>query len=208
MNGTQIISRFEKMGAKVNLIATSRSRLPVLNIHSAGNGRSSKDEVFDLTIPDGFSAEVLDCKPSERHLLLMLKGDGDYKAKFLCGHDERHWFVAGVPEAAGASTVVQAKRALMPKDVADETVRKGLKSSKALRRRNKAFIRQGEWFFTPDPWLCPFRRSSSLRTNPWYSSGWRQASPNGVRMQVWRRNCICLRQEDAVGRRLQDSPCI
>ena len=37
------------------------------------------------------------------------------KQKFLCGHDERHWFVAAVPEdARGVTGVVAAKAALQP----------------------------------------------------------------------------------------------
>jgi len=73
----------------------------------------------------------------------------DIKDKLLCGHDERHWFVAGVPEYA--STVVTAKEALKPDAVrAREQGTKG-KWRKRLRRKTDVFIRQGEWFFIPAP---------------------------------------------------------
>ena len=72
--------------------------------------------------------------------------NGD-KAKFLCGHDERHWFVAGIPESAPVGTVRQAKEALKPADVQIAQARKGLKARARGRRKNAAYIRQGEWFF-------------------------------------------------------------
>src|SRR5262249_8677602 len=70
---------------------------------------------------------------------------------FLCGHDERHWFVAGVPESAPVGTVRQAKEALKPAEVRTAQALKRLKGEARDRRRNAAFVRQGEWFFLPDP---------------------------------------------------------
>jgi len=93
----------------------------------------------------------------DRHLLLMVRqpserpGLPDTKDKFLCGHDERHWFVAGIPEAAPVSSVVTAKEALKPDLVRNlESGKKG-KRNKRNRRRTEVFIRQGEWFFIPVP---------------------------------------------------------
>src|SRR4051812_15315887 len=55
------------------------------------------------------SLEVIDVRPRDRHLLLLARVAGE-KSKFLCGHDERHWFVAAVPEAArGVTGVATAK---------------------------------------------------------------------------------------------------
>jgi hypothetical protein len=48
--------------------------------------------------------------------LLLVRGAGE-KRKFLCGQDERHWFVAAIPESAPVGTVRQAKEALKPPDV-------------------------------------------------------------------------------------------
>jgi hypothetical protein len=40
---------------------------------------------------------------------------GGEKNTFLCGHDEKHWFVAAVPEAArGVNGVATAKAAPRP----------------------------------------------------------------------------------------------
>jgi len=55
---------------------------------------------------------VVDVDRSDRHLLLLVR-DGEEKSKFLCGHDDRHWFVAAVPEDARGVTGVAAA-ALQP----------------------------------------------------------------------------------------------
>jgi len=91
--------------------------------------------------------EVVDVRPRERHLLLLVR-DGDEKSKFLCGHDERHWFVAAVPESArGVTGVTKAMHALQPEAVQGRLA--GVRPKNRLRRRNDAFVRQGEWFFVP-----------------------------------------------------------
>jgi len=84
---------------------------------------------------------VLQVCPKERHLLLYSRG-GD---RFLCGHDERDWFVAAVPKRV--STVREAKQALMPAEVWEEA--RLLRYSATNNRRNPLFVRQGEWFFVP-----------------------------------------------------------
>jgi hypothetical protein len=76
------------------------------------------------------------------------------RAKFLCGHDERHWFVAAIPEAArGVTGVVAAKVALQPPAVRDLIERRRPKDP--FRRRNAAYLRQGEWFFVPAVGIHP-----------------------------------------------------
>ncbi len=75
----------------------------------------------------------------------------DRRAQFLCGHDERHWFVAAVPESAPVGTVLQAKEALKPAEVQTAQGRQGLRAEARNRRKNAAFRRQGEWFFLPMP---------------------------------------------------------
>jgi hypothetical protein len=89
---------------------------------------------------------VLQKQGAERHLLLLAKGEaGSRKHRFLCGHDEREWFVAAIPGTA--STVLQAKEALKPAPVKWAQARKGLNARQANTRHNAAFRRQGEWFF-------------------------------------------------------------
>ena len=84
----------------------------------------------------------------ERHLLLTVR-DGQQFDRFLCGHDEREWFVAAVP--GGASSVRQAMDALQPHGVREALARSHVSSRKRYSRKNRAFRRQGEWFFVPEP---------------------------------------------------------
>ena len=94
-------------------------------------------------------AEVVDVAPADRHLLLLVRREEE-KAKFLCGHDERHWFVAAIPEdARGVTGVETAKAALQPAMVAARAAR--LPRKRRFDRRNPVYLRQGEWFFLPEP---------------------------------------------------------
>jgi hypothetical protein len=100
---------------------------------------------------DEVDVEIVDARPNDRHLLLLVRS-GAAKSKFVCGHDERHWFVAAVPEEArGVTGVAEAVRALQPETVQEAASRKRWASP--YSRRNSAFRRQGEWFFVPVPEL-------------------------------------------------------
>jgi hypothetical protein len=95
---------------------------------------------FDLAFAgsgEPSDAIVVDVAPADRHLLLLVR-TGAEKRKFLCGHAERHWFVAAIPDGVrGVTGVRTAKAALLPP---------------ALRGQ-RAYLRQGEWFFLPAPEL-------------------------------------------------------
>src|SRR6202035_490038 len=114
-----------------------------------------KGEFFEIVRQPGAEAEiaVLDVQPADRHLLLLVR-EGKDKSKFLCGHDERHWFVAGIPEAAPVGTVRQAKEALKPADVRIAQASRALRAEPRSRRKNSAYVRQGEWFFLPTAGLA------------------------------------------------------
>ena len=99
---------------------------------------------------------VLDRRPSRRHLVLMLTnrdsaGRSNLRVRFLCGHDERHWFVASLPEYARVTTVTQAMEVLKPEFVREAQARFHVRPDERNRRRNAGYVRQGEWFFVPDP---------------------------------------------------------
>jgi hypothetical protein len=72
--------------------------------------------------------------------------------KYLCGHDERDWFAAAVPDT-GAASVAVAKEALKPAAVRLLIAAKRVKRQHRNRQCNAAFVRQGEWFFVPVPWF-------------------------------------------------------
>ncbi len=123
-------------------------------------------EFFEITRdPRAVRVEVIDARPRARHLLLLARtGPAGRKEKFLCGHDERHWFVAAVPGRSVAS-VETAMEALKPVPVRQRQDRVGVRRKRRHRRRNEAFIRQGEWFFLPEPNL-PVDRHRVLRGEP------------------------------------------
>lgn len=163
MNAKSIESRFAEMGARMKLREIpSRWRQgdhtwldPVdfaMDIRKDGAG-----QFFELRVPTHLSPSldvtVTQAEPKQRHLLLFIRKAGDKPQldRFLCGHDEREWFVAAVP--GGASSVRQAMDALRPKDVHEALTRHHVSSAKRYERKNRAFRRQGEWFFVPEPTL-------------------------------------------------------
>ena len=139
--------RFEAIGARVRIGRTPWLGMPEIDVRSDRRG-----EYFSLAFRGRGPAvelDVVDAWPADRHLLLLVR-NGEEKSKFLMGHDERHWFVAAVPESArGVSGVAEAMRALQP-DVVREAVRRR-RPKDQFRRKNEAFVRQGEWFFVPEP---------------------------------------------------------
>jgi hypothetical protein len=138
--------KFVQIGARLKLAGRARSGV-TLDIQTDRRG-----EFFAIAPPlrSEASVEVLDVQPADRHLLLLVR-EQDAKHKFLCGHDERHWFVAAIPELAPVGTVRQAKEALKPREVVSAQNRAKLAGRKRERRKNAAYFRQGEWFFLPYP---------------------------------------------------------
>src|SRR5438552_5772488 len=143
--------RFAAVGARLKVAEGPWRGEPRIDVRSDARG-----EYFDLRFagrePD-VELEVVDVQPRDRHLLLLARV-GAEKSKFLCGHDERHWFVAAVPEAArGVTGVATAKAALQPDAVRALVQRKRPKDP--FRRRNAAYLRQGEWFFVSAAGMNP-----------------------------------------------------
>jgi hypothetical protein len=150
MSTEMLERRFAAIGARVRIAGDGRGE-PRINVRSDRRGEffevrfAGNGNVVDLA--------VVDVDRAARHLLLLAR-DGADKSKFLCGHDERHWFVAAVPESArGVSGVASAMVALRPEVVRDAVDR--VRPKGAFRRRNAAYVRQGEWFFVPAPEARP-----------------------------------------------------
>jgi hypothetical protein len=143
-------SKFARIGARMKVADRPARRNRMAGAGSLDVRADAKGEFFEIVRPSESEVEVtvLDVRPPDRHLVLMVR-EGKEKSKFLCGHDERHWFVAGIPEAAPVGTVRQAKEALKPAEVRVAEARLGLGANARDRRKNTAFIRQGEWFFLP-----------------------------------------------------------
>ena len=149
---------FEKIGAKLKFVKVfeqpqnrrglrqSPYQIDIIN--------QSGVEMFEIQVngrmEDNLEFSVLEVKPQDRHLVLLARevdseGMALNKEHFLCGHDERHLFVASV---AGVSTVDQAKDSLKPRFLRLRET--GMNAQKRHRRKTKNFKRQGEWFFIPD----------------------------------------------------------
>jgi hypothetical protein len=158
MSGELLERRFAAIGARVRIADGPWRGEPRIDVRGGSFhiGFARGDAEVEL--------EVVDVRPHDRHLLLLARVDGE-KSKFLCGHDERHWFVAAVPEGArGVTGVAAAKAALQPAAVREVVERTRPKDP--FRRRNAAYVRQGEWFFVPatiDPPSAFVLRDEPLR---------------------------------------------
>jgi hypothetical protein len=151
MDHTFLKRHFERIGARLQL---SEGIVPRRRVNGGlvtlDVQKDARGEFFDIsTLPHAKAeVEVLDVQPSDRHLLVLVR-ENSQKHKFLCGHDERHWFVAAIPESAPVGTVRQAKEALKPIEVQRLQSRVRLDAKARNRRKNAAYKRQGEWFFLP-----------------------------------------------------------
>ncbi len=149
---------FEKIGAAVSVVFVTnhrtRGRVTLEQPPARLNVITKKGkELFEIAIrkdvADRLDLSVLEVLPKDRHLVLLSKqlndkGDVVTKNHFLCGHDERHLFVASVESV---TTVAAAKTSLKPEEILHNET--GLNARKRNRRKTKAFKRQGEWFFIP-----------------------------------------------------------
>jgi hypothetical protein len=158
---TEVLERrFGAIGARVKLVRSTARREGLLDV-----GVDRRGEYFELRVAGarGISTTVLDADRDDRSLLLLVDEEGE-RSKFLCGFDERHWFVAAVPESArGVCSVATAKDALQPEAVREAVAR--VRPRDRFRRRNAAYVRQGEWFFLPQ-WTLRVDERDILRNEP------------------------------------------
>ena len=138
---TAVIDKFEQIGARARIRPWRELGIDVRS--------DRRGEFFELLVPGSVELEVLQARPRERHLVLLARGED--KLRFLCGHDERHWFAAAIPDNARVTTVSQAMDALKPPAARDGERR--VRGKLRNRRRNPAYVRQGEWFFVTAPYL-------------------------------------------------------
>lgn len=199
---------FEKMGARIKLDPGPSWRRGF----SIDIGRDAEGEFFSFrgsnAAIESLRTAVVDLRPEDRHLLLMVK-EGETKHKFLCGFDERHLFVAAVP-GQSVKNVPEAMEALKPGIVKERELKVGVKGQGRRRRKNAAYIRQGEWFFIPEPHFSPdpklvLRKEPIRRGNGGkphmcefvYRSGGETVyvnsdHPNGITQAQW--NALCHRE--------------
>ena len=157
MNDKHLTQKFAEMGARLRMTNAVRPRrgfgAPGPFALDVQTGLQGEFFLIGVRPRTAVEMEVVDIRPPDRHLLLLVT-EGIERHHFLCGHDERHWFVAALPESAGGvGTVKAAMEALKPAEVKQAQAEKGIKGKDLRRRRNAAYIRQGEWFFLPVPHL-------------------------------------------------------
>jgi hypothetical protein len=170
MNRRSVERYFERIGARVTIRKGTGRRLirrEPISALTINVTKDSKGEHFTMTVnPDVLDEErdieiqLLDYDKNLRQMLLLITTPQDFdyplnKAihknnsrteRLLVGHDEMHWFVAGVSEA---KTIKEAFERLRPKAVTLAFEKSGDRNKNRMRRRTKGFIRQGEWFFVP-----------------------------------------------------------
>jgi hypothetical protein len=142
-----LILKFEKMGAGATIRHMTKQMLRQYGTPFVIDVRTNDEgEYFDILKTKSVKLRVLDSTARHRHLLLSA-AQGSDEDRFLCGHDEQHWFVAGLPEQADASSVRAAMESLKP------TLVRSLEDRKPRKRRRTGdvYLRQGEWFFVPCP---------------------------------------------------------
>jgi hypothetical protein len=150
MSTEMLERRFARIGARVKVFGDRRGEARI-DVRSDRRG-----EFFEVRFAGRGNAvdlEVIDVARAERHLLLLTR-EGEEKSKFLCGHDERHWFVAAVPESARAVTGVRAAKAALQPALVREAIER-VRPKDAFRRRSPAYVRQGESFFVAAPDVEP-----------------------------------------------------
>lgn len=198
------------MGARFKLTRPHESRRFLRGDYAMDIEHDRHGPYFALRVPEKLDAAldltVLQSDRHDRHLLLFVRKDtGQEKVKdrFLCGHDERDWFVAAVP--GGPSSIAQAKEALKPGAVRAVQAKAGLRGDKRNSRKNRAFRRQGEWFFIEEPNLVvdaklilrdePMRRGSGKphMVAELYRTGGETVYvhpryPNGVSAEIQKRS--------------------
>lgn len=143
---------FAKIGARLRIgsvtgVEPGRVRLNVLS--------DDEGEFFEIGVSAAAVPEitVVNIEPKARHLLLLVRNAEGRKSKFLLGEDERHFFVAGLPDLAPIGSVRQAMEYLKPGEVRARQV--GLSEKVRNKRKNRGALRQGEWFFIPAPDIHP-----------------------------------------------------
>jgi len=129
MTNTEYLCRhFSRIGARLKIQEPRAWQSVKVRIDV---GRDRSGEFFDMRCLGNVAPEVLDVQPASRHLVLMVR-DGEFKNKFLLGHDQRHWFAAAAP-GDNVHDVRTAIASLRPTEI-----------------EGRHAIRQGEWFFVSE----------------------------------------------------------
>lgn len=149
LSETALSRHFARLGARFLLHSSPTRRGWALDIVRDEEGPAFELRAGEAVLTD-LEVIVSNVDRATRHLLLLVRERADAPLhRYLCGHDERDWFLATIP--GGVTTVAQAMEALKPEPVRSAQESAQLKRKQRNRRHNPAFLRQGEWFFMPAP---------------------------------------------------------
>jgi hypothetical protein len=163
MSVTAVANKFKEMGARAKIwdVSDIKTTLPfIIDIKKDKQG-----EFFDIKVKREVELIVQDIQKKDRHLLLVTRNmairnrsNKPEVGRYLCGHDERNWFVSAI--STGASLVVQAKEGLKPTILRQVEAKEGIRSKVAQKRHRKLnsglkIHRQGEFMFMPDNSFMP-----------------------------------------------------
>ena len=115
MNTNTIKNQFARMGARFEVVHQENARRGA--DYALDLSVDRRGQYFELRVPIIVAPALeltVQVQPRHRHLVLLVKKP-QTKDRFLCGHDEREWFVAAVPGVA--TTVAQAQQALKPEAI-------------------------------------------------------------------------------------------
>src|SRR5436190_23181498 len=110
MDNDNLKRQFGRMGARLQFRWSDAPERLAIDIRQDGLG-----SYFDIKVrPQDVHLAAQDVQPHQRHLLLVAHSTHRAGAsKFLCGHDERAWFVCAVPDT-GVTNVAAAMESLKP----------------------------------------------------------------------------------------------
>lgn len=152
---------FKSIGTRVKFGDITDRNTPFRSVRNTATGKDAhfivdiqkdrRGEFFKIDTDGSVDLHVMGIDKGIHHLLLYARDAENLKYRFLCGLDEHGWFAAAVPGAV--SKISDAMEALKPEPVIH--VQKKLKTKHKNKRKNDAFLRQGEWFFIPAPDITP-----------------------------------------------------
>jgi hypothetical protein len=170
MNAKFAQRAFAEIGARfeVEEIDPGNDRAYTLDI-SEEHGRQYFLLRTQPRIMPSLDLQVLQKSREERHLLLRVKElERPASDRFLCGFDEREWFVAATP--GRPNTIREARDELKPWRIRQREIAQGVRKADRQKRRNAVSVRQGEWFFLPEPGLVVppafIRRNEPISRGP------------------------------------------
>jgi len=144
---------FNEIDSSIRVRKTPRGRSDdpiIFNAVDRDNGSNFTATISSQFNNDDFDVVLIDIDKKNKHLLLSIS----YKEKnrkiinkILFGHDERHWFVSGI--SSDVKNIREAFEKLKPNEARLSQRRFNVRNKDINRRKNKGFIRQGEWFFVP-----------------------------------------------------------